>query len=141
MAKKNIKAAKRAGAVSMKAARSSGASRPRVKASRKVINHYASTAEPFPIARVPSGFRLTGQSGLLMPTSFQPVEAGKLKKGISEAKRQLDDMLHEVLSTFSGSFGVKQVKLVASFSADGKFLGFGVGGAASIEITIGPVDE
>jgi hypothetical protein len=73
--------------------------------------------------------------------SLAPVEPNKLRRGLHEARRQLDDTLDELLRTLTGEYEISEIKLIASFSADGKFLGFGVGGAASMEITIRPCED
>lgn len=91
----------------------------------------------------PSGFR-TGSYGLLLPHSAfeeeqSTVPAGKLQKGLAQAKRKIDETLAEVIESITGSFEIAEIKLIASFNAEGKFLGFGVGGAMSIELTVRPV--
>ncbi len=37
-------------------------------------------------------------------------------------------------------FTIKEIELSASLNAEGKFLGFGVGGAATVTVRIGPED-
>ena len=44
-------------------------------------------------------------------------------------------------STFVDSYSISEIELTASFSADGNFMGFGVGEAASIKIKIKPEDH
>jgi myo-inositol-1-phosphate synthase len=78
---------------------------------------------------------------LFTPQQSSLVKPSKLRQGIASAKQQLDETLDELLRTTTGPYEIKEIKLVASFSADGKFLGFGVGGAASMEITICPSAE
>lgn len=36
------------------------------------------------------------------------------------------------------SYGIKEIELAVSFDAEGKFLGFGVGGSVTMKITIAP---
>ena len=93
-----------------------------------------------PIDRAPVGFIQSGR--LFVPAQItEPVPANKLRAGMKEVKRQIDETLSDLIESLTGNYGIKEVKLVASFSADGRFLGFGVGGAASIEITICPTDD
>jgi hypothetical protein len=90
------------------------------------------------IAPVPPGY-VRQLSGVMAPmTRPEPVAANKLQRGLAEAKQQLEATLYEVIRGLAGDFEITEIKLIASFNADGKFLGFGVGGAASIEITVCP---
>jgi hypothetical protein len=66
------------------------------------------------------------------------VAPSRLRKGLAAAKLELDAAIDGLVSTLTGRYEIKEIKLVASFNAEGKFLGFGVGGAASMEITICP---
>ena len=92
--------------------------------------------------RLPTGFVTSGgNSQLLVPVQRNaPVPAGKLRQGMRDVKRQIDETLNDLIESLAGNYEIKEIKLVASFNADGKFLGFGVGGAASIEITICPCE-
>ena len=93
------------------------------------------------VHRLPAGYSTTS-SGLLIPASDAgPVPAGKLRTGILEAQRDIDRTIGQLLHSISGDFEIKEIELTASFSADGKFLGFGVGGSASLKITIRPTAE
>ena len=79
------------------------------------------------------------ESGILLPKQLiTPVKASKLKTGFSNAKKEIDKVLQEIVSSMKGEYKITEIELVASFSADGKFMGFGVGGAASIKIKIAP---
>lgn len=94
-----------------------------------------------PIERPPSGYVASSGRLLVPERTVSPVPAGKLRSGLRGVRRQIDDTLDELIGTLTGHYEIKEIKLVASFNADGKFLGFGVGGAASIEITICPCDS
>ena len=79
---------------------------------------------------------------LLIPSRIlAPVPSSKIRLGLVEARRQIDETLNEIVSVMTEPYSIKEIKLVASFSADGKFMGLGVGGAASIEITICPCNR
>jgi hypothetical protein len=97
------------------------------------------------LAAPPPGYAFGGSSALVVPNPRRPVtnpvEPSKIRRGLSEAKRQLDETLQSILDSFGGPYEITEIKVIASFSADGKFLGFGVGGAASMEITICPCQE
>ena len=95
-----------------------------------------------PVERPPVGFvKSPGSGRLLIPdTRATPVPGGKLRQGMREVKHQIDETLNDLIESLTGNYEITEIKLVASFNADGKFLGFGVGGAASIEITICPCD-
>jgi hypothetical protein len=80
------------------------------------------------------------KSGLLIPKSAQtPVAPSKIRSGLLAAKEQLADMIDELVE-FSGNLSVSEIELQVSFTADGKFLGVGVGGATSIKLRIIPGD-
>jgi hypothetical protein len=69
------------------------------------------------------------------------VPASKLQKGISKAREQISGVLQELLEATRDGYEVTEIELSASFSADGKFLGFGVGGEMSITFKVRPTDE
>ena len=72
------------------------------------------------------------------PTAAAPIPAYKLKKGIEAAKAEINEMIEALCNTMADSFNVSEVELVVSFGSDGKFLGFGAGGAAEVKIRIAP---
>lgn len=89
---------------------------------------------------VPPGYDRHGD--LLIPSRISaPVPPSKIRRGLVEARRQIDETLNEIVSVMTEPYSIKEIKLVASFSADGKFMGLWVGGAASIEITICPCNR
>jgi hypothetical protein len=78
------------------------------------------------------------RGGLLVPSeSAAVVPPSKITAGLIAAKEQLSEMLEE-LTNFAGGFHLSEVELQVSFSADGKFLGVGVGGATSITLRVEP---
>lgn len=85
---------------------------------------------------------MSQSSHLIVPetklSSSNAIPASKLKRGLVTARRQLDETLSDILHNLTGDYEIAEIKLNASFSADGKFLGFGVGGAMTIEITVRP---
>jgi hypothetical protein len=99
-------------------------------------------------ASPPSGYTRTPGSSVIMPVSrkrepSQPgvVPASKLQSGIAKAREQISGVLHELVDAARENYEVTEIELSASFSADGKFLGFGVGGEMSITFKVRPVDE
>lgn len=62
-------------------------------------------------------------------------------RGVSELKCRLDDFLDGLLRTLTDAFDILEVQLIASVSTHGTFMGFGVGGAASMELTVCPSDD
>ncbi|MBI3790920.1 MAG: hypothetical protein HY275_08575 [Gemmatimonadetes bacterium] len=78
-------------------------------------------------------------SGLTVPDSVvAPVPASKLRAGIRAARTQIDESLDELVQVLAGPYRIKSIEVQVSFSAEGKFLGFGVGGATSIKLVIEP---
>jgi hypothetical protein len=84
--------------------------------------------------------RSTG--GVLVPVNLpqQVVPASKIKRGFAEAKRQFDSTIAEVIREFGDGYEIAEIEVSASFSADGKFMGFGAGGAAAITLRIRPAE-
>lgn len=71
----------------------------------------------------------------------KPVPASKLSSGITAAQSEIKNTLQEIAGLMSMNFEVSEIELSLSFNAKGQFLGFGVGGAASIKVKIKPVTE
>ena len=87
---------------------------------------------------LPTGWT-TGSQGLALPPSRSaPLPAARLRTGLKEARRQIDESLDELLGIVAGPYYIDSIELQVSFSADGKFLGFGIGGATSLTLTIKP---
>ncbi len=63
------------------------------------------------------------------------VPASKLRKGFAKAGDEINITLDDITSKI---YGITEIELSASFNANGKFMGFGVGGAASIKIKFAP---
>jgi hypothetical protein len=95
--------------------------------------------------RVP-GYKRRG-SGLYVPTSGDFVDGegvvkpSRMEKGIAEAKQRMKGMIYDFADSLDDGFEIAQAEFSASFSADGKFMGFGVGGATSIKLTIKIVED
>ncbi len=91
-----------------------------------------------PLARRPSGYAPRA-SGVLVPnTSDTVVPASKLRTGFTKARKEIDKLVQDIVDAMTEEYVIQEIELAASFSADGKFLGIGVGGAATITIRIAP---
>ncbi len=89
-------------------------------------------------SRKVAGYAVT-EGGVLVPAVVAtPVPGSKLRAGFKRARKEIDAVVEEMTDSLKGDFHISQIELSASFNADGKFLGFGVGGAATIKITITP---
>jgi hypothetical protein len=73
------------------------------------------------------------------PTAVIP--ASKLSAGLAASQTQIKKSLQELASVFTQDFVVSEIQLSMSFSAEGKFLGIGAGGAMSVEATIRPIED
>lgn len=96
------------------------------------------------IGAPPSGYSLSSDGLLIIPSSSKKssiTPASKLRDGITKAKNEIRQSLQEIASLMTMDFEVSEIEFSVSFSADGKFLGFGVGGAASIKVKIKPVEH
>jgi hypothetical protein len=92
----------------------------------------------------PPGYIRSTSSDLFVPSSSQKnaiTPASKLRDGIKKAQSEIKQSLQEIASLMTMDFAVSEIEFSVSFSADGKFLGFGVGGAASIKVKIKPVEN
>ncbi|TNF35286.1 MAG: hypothetical protein EP312_04095 [Gammaproteobacteria bacterium] len=111
------------------------------KATRKkpAIKPKAKKAAASKFSKLPPGFSKEG--GLYLPTKISKnttvVPPSKMLSGIKKAKAEISSLLDEISSITSG-YSVSEIELAVSFSADGKFLGIGVGGATSITIKLSP---
>ena len=87
---------------------------------------------------IPAGWAIT-PGGIIAPTgTIRPIPTSKLKEGVETAKTEIKKMIDEVASILTTEYDIKEIELFISFSAKGKFLGIGAGGAASIKIKIAP---
>ena len=125
------------GATSKKAATKATVKKAAVKpASKKVTaTRFGGKAEP--------GFK-PSKGGILVPegnNSPSYVTTGKLQAGIESAKDQIKGTLQNIASVFTQDFEVSEIELSVTFTADGKFLGFGTGGAMSVKVKIHPSKE
>ncbi len=93
----------------------------------------------------PIGHKLSA-GGIFVPVSIADppidgvVPANKLKKGLESAQKQITSLIQEIVDTATEDYRISEIELAASFNADGKFLGFGVGGEATIVIRIRPTE-
>ena len=120
----------------MTKAKKTKAKKARVKhATMKVTAKKCKTT--IPSGRLPLGYEPT-ESGLYIRSGTKPIPPNKLRAGFAIAKSEIKQMLSDIAGTMTGEYIIGEIGLTASFSADGKFLGFGVGGAGSITIKIIP---
>ncbi|HVN77021.1 MAG TPA: hypothetical protein VMT19_11935 [Thermoanaerobaculaceae bacterium] len=100
------------------------------------------TAPPSRVTKVappPARFALTA-ANVLVPERLasRTVPSTKLLKGLKAAKKQIEGAIDELASIMTNDYHISEIEISVSFDADGKFLGFGVGGAASVKVTIKP---
>ena len=143
MAKRRVTKRKSAPETKAKTAKARGVKR---TAKHEVLSRgrAASAATVLTHERSEAGFA-TGRYGILVPDAIatnqvpkKPIAPSKLAKGLVELMEELDSLAADDLFTTSKSFEVQEVSLTASFSAEGRFVGFGIGGATSISLTLGP---
>jgi hypothetical protein len=122
-------------AAKKKAAKKS-ASRGSVTATKRAAKKYVA---------LPSGYRRSSTGTLAVPVkTFEEeaaagvVPAGKLQAGIKKASEQISEVLQQLADAAAENFEITEIELAASFSADGKFMGFGVGGEMSITFRVKP---
>ena len=93
--------------------------------------------------RRPLGY-LQSAGGLLVPAAISeevtPVPPAKIRSGLSKARTEIKKLMEE-LSELTEGYTVAEIELAASFNADGKFLGIGVGGATTIKVRFRPEEN
>jgi hypothetical protein len=117
------------------------------KAAKRRPRKKPERAKKTPAARrgrkVPLGY-LQSAGGLLIPAKMSeevtPVPPEKIRSGLSKARDEIKKLM-EALSELTEGYTVSEIELAASFNADGKFLGIGVGGATTIKVRFRPDDD
>lgn len=93
--------------------------------------------------QLPFGY-LESAGGLLIPARIgeevMPVPPAKIRSGLSKARDEIKKLM-EALSELTEGYTVSEIELAASFNADGKFLGIGVGGATTIKVRFRPEED
>lgn len=93
--------------------------------------------------KIPIGY-LQSAGGLLIPAKVgeevTPVPPAKIRSGLLKARDEIKKLM-EALSELTEGYTVSEIELTASFNADGKFLGIGVGGATAIKVRFRPEDD
>jgi hypothetical protein len=112
------------------------------KAPKRVGKMVLKRAAVYPVKAVklikkPPGYVKSPTSTLLVPEGGV-VDPSKLRKGLTKAKAEINDLIQEVIDTATTDYSIHEIEFAAGFSADGKFMGIGVGGAASITFRIRP---
>ena len=95
------------------------------------------------VSRAPSGYRKNPLGEVLIPDldSIDTVVApSKIMGGFEQAQKEIKNLLNS-MTEFAEDYEVAEISLSVSFSADGKFLGFGVGGATSMMIKLTPGEQ
>ncbi|MFH1442089.1 MAG: hypothetical protein ABIH18_08645 [Candidatus Omnitrophota bacterium] len=86
----------------------------------------------------PPGYIRT-RTGIIIPEGIgEPVPASKFRNGFLKAKEEIELLINDVVKTMKTEYAIKEIELAVSFNAEGKFLGFGIGGAASMKIKVAP---
>lgn len=70
-----------------------------------------------------------------------PVPVARLKNGVRDANRALAEVVEQFGHTLEGGYDISELEVTVSFGDDGRFLGFGQGGAAAMTLSITPVDS
>jgi hypothetical protein len=85
---------------------------------------------------IPKGYKI--QNGIYCPETFNtPIPAGKFQAGFEKAIKEIGHLIASI-APLKHYASIKELELTVSFRADGKFIGFGIGGAASLLIRIDP---
>jgi hypothetical protein len=114
---------------------------PRVMAIRGIKASVGGYPAGKKISRIPPGYAEI-EGDLIVPKELaSPVPASKLHAGMIKAKQEIKKFVSEFATDMTEEYAIKEIELEISFNAEGKFLGFGVGGAASIKVHIAPTRE
>ena len=68
------------------------------------------------------------------------VSVQQLKAGIGQANKALAEVVEQFGTTLRGDYDIGAIEVSVSFDADGRFMGFGSGGAASMKLSLTPLD-
>lgn len=89
---------------------------------------------------LPDGYEYNGR--LFVRGKQAIVKPSKLQEGIEKAKDDIACIINDTVDSLTRTkHSVSEIELSVSFNAKGEFMGFGVGGAASIKIKIVPSDN
>ncbi|HZF97752.1 MAG TPA: hypothetical protein VEY92_05835 [Pseudoxanthomonas sp.] len=115
----------------------------KVAAKKAALRPFTSAAKRL---TAPPGYTRNTTGKVLIPVKHNKsasgvVPASKLQNGISKAREQISGVLQELLEATRDGYEVSEIELSASFNADGKFLGFGIGGEMSITFKVRPINE
>lgn len=69
----------------------------------------------------------------------RPVPVARLKEGVAQANRALAEVIEQFGSTLSGDYDISELEVMVSFSEDGRFIGFGAGGACTMTLSVTPL--
>lgn len=96
----------------------------------------------------PPGYTTAPNSAVLLPQRVVPkstkpitdasvvILPSKLQEGIKKAKEEISQAIQTISDVLTANVQVTEIELSVSFNAEGKFLGFGVGGAFSLKIKL-----
>lgn len=107
-----------------------------MRIAKKAVPTFSATAaaKAPKVVPLPPGYKF--KDNLYVPGKI--VQASALRKGFETAKKEIRAMVDEVAGIMNDDYKIGEIELMVSFSADGKFMGFGVGGATSMKIKIVP---
>jgi hypothetical protein len=86
---------------------------------------------------LPDNFRMDGNIAVPRSTP-KPVTPSKIRRGVNKAKGQIGTMVESIVDVVTAEYKVQSVQFSLSFDAEGKVLGIGVGGAATVTVTVVP---
>jgi hypothetical protein len=76
-----------------------------------------------------------------MSRSYQQyIPAHRLQEGIPSAQRAVAELMESFGQSISGDYDLSSLEVSVSFDENGRFIGFGRGGVASIQLTLSPLD-
>ena len=91
--------------------------------------------------RAPAPFAPRGQAPApSVAAAPSCVNAQQLKAGIGQANKALAEVIEQFGHTLRGDYDIGAIEVTVSFGEDGRFLGFGAGGAASMKLSLTPLD-
>ncbi len=69
-----------------------------------------------------------------------PVAGPRLKDGLRAANRAVAELLEGLGTQVEGSYDIPEIEVEVSFDQQGRFMGFGRGGAVTLKLTLSPLD-
>ena len=110
-------------------------------AKRKVLcgGYKAKTTKKKKVSKLPNGYGVSSGNIIARKEDIESkaiVPPSKFRLGFKKAKKEIDEIINDIVLSMRTNDVISEVELSIGFNVKGEFIGFGVGGAASLKIKI-----